>query len=247
MIGTTSPVEQRQQRVARVQIALAIGQVRARQQRLRDDDPFAGKQLIPLLHQLGLAHGGQHLLERDVLAVLRDRAAPPPGDDRAGRHERHLMAVAHQPATCRSHTQHLRTRQSVLAPGQRVGADLDDQALSFMGSQQVLRPELIIWAISTIIRYASHIRSSTKERGMSRKLWLSAYCSARRCLCRCADTAPRTANGAPTAASPEARNTRRSIKSTKRTRRRLRIAWRFKTDNLGPRPDFNMQADADRW
>ena len=22
----------------------------------------------------------------------------------------------------------------------------------------------------------------------------------------------------------------------------LRIAWRFKTDNLGPRPDFNMEA-----
>ena len=22
----------------------------------------------------------------------------------------------------------------------------------------------------------------------------------------------------------------------------LRIAWRFKTDNLGPRPDFNMQS-----
>ena len=26
----------------------------------------------------------------------------------------------------------------------------------------------------------------------------------------------------------------------------LRIAWRFKTDNLGPRPDFNMQSVADR-
>ncbi len=65
-------LEQREQRVARVQVALAVGQIGARQQRLRDDQIFLRKQLVPHLHQLGLTDRGQHLLERDVLARLRD-------------------------------------------------------------------------------------------------------------------------------------------------------------------------------
>ena len=68
MIGHDLPLEQRQQRVARVEIALAVGQIGARQQRLRDDQVFRREQLVPHLHQPGLPDRGQHLLERNILA-----------------------------------------------------------------------------------------------------------------------------------------------------------------------------------
>ena len=69
------PFEQRQQRVARVEVALAIGQVAARQQRLRDDQIFVREELVPDLHQPGLTDRGQHLLEGNVLPVSRHCSA----------------------------------------------------------------------------------------------------------------------------------------------------------------------------
>ena len=50
------------------------------------------------------------------------------------------------------------------------------------------------------------------------------------------------ASGGPTAAISRARATRRSIRSTRDNFNKLEVAWRFKTDNLGPRPEFNFQA-----
>ena len=72
-------LEQRQQRVARVEVALPVGQIRARQQRLRDDEIFLREELVPHLHQLGLPDRGQHLLERNILArcATRDSAWRP--------------------------------------------------------------------------------------------------------------------------------------------------------------------------
>jgi quinoprotein glucose dehydrogenase len=43
------------------------------------------------------------------------------------------------------------------------------------------------------------------------------------------------------AATSAARATRRSIRSTPGTFSKLQVAWRFKTDILGARPDFNLQ------
>ena len=39
-----------------------------------------------------------------------------------------------------------------------------------------------------------------------------------------------------------ARATRRSIRSTRTNFNKLEVAWRFKTDSLGPRPEFNFQS-----
>ena len=36
----------------------------------------------------------------------------------------------------------------------------------------------------------------------------------------------------------------RSSKSTLATFKNLEVAWRFKTENLGPRPEFNLESDA---
>ena len=55
-------------------------------------------------------------------------------------------------------------------------------------------------------------------------------------------TARRTASGGPTAAICAARATRRSTRSTPSNFNKLEVAWRFKTDSLGPRPEFNLQA-----
>ena len=42
--------------------------------------------------------------------------------------------------------------------------------------------------------------------------------------------------------SRRARATRRSTRSTRDNFNKLEVAWRFKTDNLGPRPEFNFQS-----
>ena len=60
----------------------------------------------------------------------------------------------------------------------------------------------------------------------------------RRCWPR---PARRTANGAPMAATLAIPDTRRSIRSTPPTSTSLKLAWRFKTDNLGPRPEYNLE------
>ena len=39
-----------------------------------------------------------------------------------------------------------------------------------------------------------------------------------------------------------ARATRRSTRSTPSNFDKLEVAWRFKTDNLGPRPEFKLEA-----
>ena len=36
-------------------------------------------------------------------------------------------------------------------------------------------------------------------------------------------------------------STRRSIRSTRRNFSKLEVAWRFKTDNLGPRPEYKLE------
>ena len=57
-------------------------------------------------------------------------------------------------------------------------------------------------------------------------------------------TTRRTASGRPTAATCTARATRRSTRSTPDNFNKLEVAWRFKTDNLGPRPEYQLQAHA---
>ena len=64
----------------------------------------------------------------------------------------------------------------------------------------------------------------------------------RRTGARPQEAAADTASGAPTAPTSRARATRRSIRSTRTTSTTLEVAWRFKTDNLGPRPEFNFQS-----
>ena len=51
----------------------------------------------------------------------------------------------------------------------------------------------------------------------------------------------RRRNGAPTQATSATSTTRRSRKSTPRNFNALEIAWRFKTDQLGPRPEFKLE------
>ena len=41
-----------------------------------------------------------------------------------------------------------------------------------------------------------------------------------------------------------ARDTRRSTRSTPTNFNKLEVAWRFKTDNLGPRPEFQFEGNA---
>ena len=60
---------------------------------------------------------------------------------------------------------------------------------------------------------------------------------------RSRSTARRAAgSGAPTAAISATRATRRSIRSTRANFKKLEVAWRFKTDNLGPRPEYHLQS-----
>ena len=49
-------------------------------------------------------------------------------------------------------------------------------------------------------------------------------------------------SGRPTAAISATRATRRSIRSTPTNFGKLEVAWRFKTDSLGPRPEFKLES-----
>ncbi len=123
------PFEQREERVPRVQIALSIGQIGTREQRLGHNQIFFREHLVPHLHQPGLPDGGQHLLERDVLPVARDRQCLAAGDNSTGRNQRYLVTLAHQTSDLARDAQHGRPLEAVLASGQRVRPDFDDEAL----------------------------------------------------------------------------------------------------------------------
>ena len=77
--GHNAVLEKREQRVARVQIAKAVGQVAAREQCLRNDEPLLGKQRIVGLHELALTDGGENLPKWDVAPDARHREARPAG------------------------------------------------------------------------------------------------------------------------------------------------------------------------
>ena len=53
--------------------------------------------------------------------------------------------------------------------------------------------------------------------------------------------APPTANGRITPQTSEAPSIRRSIRSTPSTSANCEVAWRFKTDHFGPRPEFKLE------
>ena len=50
------------------------------------------------------------------------------------------------------------------------------------------------------------------------------------------------ASGGPTAATSATRTTPRSTRSTPSNFDKLEVAWRFKTSNFGPRPEFNLES-----
>ena len=56
-----------------------------------------------------------------------------------------------------------------------------------------------------------------------------------------ASRARRTASGRPTPPTSAAPGIRRSIRSTPPISSKLEVAWRFKTDNLGTRPEFKLE------
>ena len=68
-------------------------------------------------------------------------------------------------------------------------------------------------------------------------LWLSVGTSGQSTLA----PSTRTASGRTTPPTCAARNTRRSIRSTPTNFNKLEVAWRFKTDNLGTRPEFKLE------
>ncbi len=71
-------------------------------------------------------------------------------------------------------------------------------------------------------------------------LSVSSACRARTAPARPPSLRSPTATGRTTPRTCAARSTRRSIKSTPTTSR-LEVAWRFKTDILGPRPEYKLE------
>src|SRR3989304_4279222 len=58
--GHDAQLQQAEEGIARVQVALPVGQVAAREEGLSDGDVVPGEQLLVCLHQGALGHGGQH-------------------------------------------------------------------------------------------------------------------------------------------------------------------------------------------
>ena len=121
-------LQQRQQSVARVQVALPVDEVRARQQRLRRGDPALGEQLVPVPEQPRLPDGGEHLPPREVLRPRRPRAeAVAARRDRARGHHDHLAAARADLRHLVGDRGHHRAVEALRARRQQVRAALQHQ------------------------------------------------------------------------------------------------------------------------
>ena len=214
MIGHDLALEQREQRVARVQVPLTVGQIGTRQQCLRDDQIFLRKQLVPHLHQLGLPDRGQHLLERDVLPVSRDSTAPAV--------RRRWRQTTRAPPGARRATSRAicRATPSMAGRARRSSPPVSVLVPTLTTRRFFVRSPMFAGLILYRAIIAPHDRFLDPQGDchVCGSFRLSASC----CPPLCPSPprpARRTANGARTRQSREARNTRRSIKSTGTTSR----------------------------
>ncbi len=88
--------EQGQQGVTRVQVAPPAREVAPRQQNLRHRHPVQRKNLFVKGHEARLPHGGQHLLDRDVLGQVRETELLPPRGDGARRDQQDLLPLTRE-------------------------------------------------------------------------------------------------------------------------------------------------------
>ena len=85
---------------------------------------------------------------------------------------------------------------------------------------------------------------------MTRSIWSRAAVLAAALVCASSGITLRGQSSASNPAGewrayggdPGIRGTRRSIRSTAKTSASLTVAWRFKTDHLGPRPEFMFES-----
>jgi hypothetical protein len=129
-------LQQREQRVAGVQVAHSVRQVALGQQRLRDDDALRREEPVIALHQVALAYRRQHLPDRNVATpapgrtpVWADLAQPLPSRcDRARSHEDDLRALFMQSRDLACQRRHDIDVEAIAAGRQQVRPQLRDDA-----------------------------------------------------------------------------------------------------------------------
>ena len=126
--GHHAQLQQAFQRVADVEVTLAVVQVAFGDQRLGHLNVMPAEQLPVPVHQVALADGRQDLLERHVLASLAQPQRLLAGGDSPGGDDQHLSAEAAQPSHLVDQRGHYRRVQPVAAAGEQVGAQLGDDA-----------------------------------------------------------------------------------------------------------------------
>ena len=118
--------QQRDEHVARVQEAIAVGHVGAGQQHLPDVEAVELEEALPDVHQPALAHGRQHLLGRDGGRQRRVVEPLPPGRDRAGGDDDDFAALAAERGALPGDLDHVRAVEPPRAAGEDAGAEFDD-------------------------------------------------------------------------------------------------------------------------
>jgi hypothetical protein len=120
--------QQRQQRAARVQVALAVAKVVGGQEDLRDRDLRPGERRLPRAHQPALPHRGRGLLELGA-GPRRQRQALAPRQDRARGDDDDLPALGASRGHVRRQAAQRRGVETAASGRQDSGAQFDDDAL----------------------------------------------------------------------------------------------------------------------
>ena len=123
-----APLEQRAERLARVEVVRARAHVEERQQHLRAGHLAFAQQLVVDPVQLALADGAGSLKRADRGRALGQVHHSHPARDRAACDDDHLRTLAMQAGELVAHGgEHVQPRRA-LAVGDHAGSELDDQA-----------------------------------------------------------------------------------------------------------------------
>ena len=120
--------EQRDERVARVEMAFVVFQVVVRQQHLRDVQTVCGKKFFVNRHQPRLADGGAGLKFGEFARALFVAERAHAGADRAAGDEHDFLAGLPQRGNLRDELLQLRRVRLLAAVGQHARAEFHDEA-----------------------------------------------------------------------------------------------------------------------
>jgi hypothetical protein len=137
--GNDAAAEQRDERVARVEMALVMFQVLVREQNLRDVQIVLAQKVFVNRHEPRLADSGAGLKFREFGGTRRVAERAHARADRAAGHEHDFLAGFPQRGDLRDELLQLRRINQFPAVGEHAGAEFDDKAETDLSGSRCTR------------------------------------------------------------------------------------------------------------